>query len=56
MRSATSGMHSTRAIRHAVRCRATRAKTRSYKAYMSEDFREGMDASRNKRVPNFKGK
>jgi 1,4-dihydroxy-2-naphthoyl-CoA synthase len=26
------------------------------KVYMSEDFREGMDASLNKRAPNFKAK
>jgi hypothetical protein len=26
------------------------------KAYMSEDFRQGMDASLNKRAPNFKAK
>jgi enoyl-CoA hydratase len=26
------------------------------KAYMSEDFREGMDAFLNKRKPNWKGR
>jgi 1,4-dihydroxy-2-naphthoyl-CoA synthase len=26
------------------------------KAYMSEDFREGMDAFLNKRTPNWKGR
>ena len=49
MRSATSRTHSTLAIKDAVPLSHDESEDLILKAYMSEDFRQGMDASLNKR-------